>query len=215
MNAEDTLPYRNRVTPFGELEAPSARGLFMGNRGILHDDHGVLGPARWRHKNWIVCSLSFKGRKAAINPPGHYTQLFFCDEATAFAAGHRPCAECRRPDYQRYVQAWQRAHDLPHPPKAGEVDRSLHQARLTQDRGQARTVKRLADLPDGTIISLSKQPGEAWLVWQDHLHRWTHSGYSERRPITPDVEVVLLTPEPTVRTLEMGYTPVVHPSACR
>jgi hypothetical protein len=134
MIVEDTLPYRNRVTPFGGFEITPARGLFMGNRGILHDDHGNLGTAHWKHKNWIVCVLSFKGRKAKINGPGQYTQLFFCDEATAFAAGHRPCAECRRPDYRRYIQAWQRTHNLEAPPRAAEIDNLLHQARVAQDK---------------------------------------------------------------------------------
>jgi hypothetical protein len=211
VNNEGTLPYQNRVTPFSDFEITLARGLFMGNRGILHDDQGGLGPARWRHKTWIVCALSFKGRKAAINPPGHYTQLFFCDEATALSAGHRPCAECRRPDYQRYVQAWQRAHDLQSPPKAGEIDNALHQARLTPDKRQVRTHAKLADLPDGAFISLSEEPREAWLVWQDHLHRWTHEGYRDHRSITKNEQVTVLTPEPTVRVLAAGYMPVIRP----
>jgi hypothetical protein len=215
VNNEGTLPYQNRVTPFGEFEATSARGLCMGNRGILHDDQGGLGPARLRHKNWIVCALSFKGRKAAINPPGHYTQLFFCDEATALAAGHRPCAKCRRPDYRRYVQAWQRARDLQSPPEAGEIDNALHQARVTPHKRQVRTHAKLVDLPDGALISLSEHPGEAWLVWQDRLHRWTHEGYSEYQPMMPEAEVVVLTPEPTVSAFNAGYIPMVHPSAYR
>jgi hypothetical protein len=214
VKTEDALPYQNRITPFAEFESIPARGLFMGNRGILHDIYGALGPARWRHKNWIVCALSFEGRKATINPPAHYTQLFFCDEATAFAAGHRPCAECRRPDYQRYVQSWQKANGLQLPPKAGEIDDALHQARVTRDRRQVRTRAKLDDLPDGTFITIPEEPGQAWLVWQDCRHRWTHEGYSEHRPVLPEVEVVVVTPEPTVRTLKAGYTPEVHPSAC-
>jgi len=208
------MPYQNRVTPFGEFEATTARGLFMGNRGILHDDQGILGSARWRHKHWILCALSFKGRKARINAPGHYTQLFFCDEATAFAAGHRPCAECRRSDYRRYMQAWQSAHNLQGPPTAGEVDIALHRARVTQDKRQVRTHGRLGDLPDGTFVGLPDQPGKAWLVWRDHLHRWTHNGYVEVRPRIQELEIAILTPEPIVRVLRAGYVPEVHPSAC-
>lgn len=206
----------NRVTPFSEFEAASARGLFMGNRGILHDENGIVGSTRWRHKNWIVCALSFEGRKARINAPGHYTQLFFCDEATAFAAGHRPCAECRRADYLRFMSAWQRAYDLQSLPKAGEVDRALHQARLTPDKRQHKSVKRPGDLPDGAMVTLPEEPGSAWLLWEGDLHRWSHSGYTEHRSaVACGDQVIALTPEPTIRVLEAGYIPLAHPTVER
>src|SRR5688500_15168681 len=96
------MPLQNRVTPFGEIEAAPARGLFMGNRGILHDANQQLGRARWRHKSWVTCLLSFKDRRREVMAPRRYTELFFCDEAVALAAGHRPCAECRREDYERF-----------------------------------------------------------------------------------------------------------------
>lgn len=203
---------QNRVSPFGIFEDTPAKGLFMGNRGILHDENGVVGSARWRHKNWIVCALAFKNRRAAINAPGQYTQLFFCDEATAFAAGHRPCAECRRRDYLEYIRAWQRAYDLSTMPKAGEVDQTLHRARLTPDKRQMTALKGISDLPDGTMIVLPQEPETAWLIWQDGLHRWSHSGYTEHRPIPQGEQVLALTPEPTIRVLSAGYRPVVHPT---
>jgi hypothetical protein len=207
------LPRQNRVTPFGKFEATPARGLLMGNRGILHDDHGNIGSAQWRHKSWIVCALSFKNYKAAINPPGHYTQLFFCDEATAFAAGHRPCAECRRPDYRRYIEAWQAAYSRESPPRAGEMDALLHQARLGPNRQQVRVRRCINELPDGTVVVLPEESDAAWLIWKGDLHRWSHGGYTERRPAVGQDDVFALTPEPTIRVLSAGYVPVVHPTA--
>lgn len=207
------MPRQNRISPFGEFEATTARGLLMGNRGILHDEQGILGPARWRHKNWVTCALTFKNRRRTIMAPGQYTELFFCDEAVALAAGHRPCAECRRPDFVRYVTAWQAGHGVASPPKASEVDKVLHRARVTPDRRQVRTSARLSDLPDGTFISLPAEPTVAWLVWRGGLYRWSHEGYTERQPSLQDADVVVLTPEPTVRVLAAGYVPVIHPTA--
>ncbi|MGB8623555.1 MAG: hypothetical protein WCD16_12105, partial [Paracoccaceae bacterium] len=103
------MPLQNRVLPTGEIVVHPARADFMGNRGILHGGNRQLGTARWRHKTWITCLLSFKGRKRVPMTPGRYTELFFLDEAVALAAGHRPCAECRRADFLRYRDAWQAA----------------------------------------------------------------------------------------------------------
>jgi hypothetical protein len=207
------LPRQNRVTPFGEFEATSARGLLMGNRGILHDDQGRLGTARWQHKNWVACALSFKNRRRTIMAPGRYTELFFCDEPVSLAAGHRPCSECRREDFLRFMGAWQEAHGLSSGPlKTGEVDGALHQARVTRDKRQIRVPGHLGDLPDGTFVTLPDEEG-SWLVWRDHLHRWSHEGYHDHRPATEGQAVIVLTPEPTVRVLGAGYEPVVHPSA--
>lgn len=207
------MAYQNRVTPFGAIEASGARGTFMGNRGILHDANGVLGPARWRHKNWVICLLAFKDRKAKINRPGHYTQLFFCDEATALAAGHRPCAECRRSDYRRFTHAWQKACGLASAPTAKEIDDKLHRARLTEDKRQKRQAGVLGDLPDGTFVSFADEPEDAWLLWRGHLYRWTHEGYRERRPLVPGGMASVLTPEPTVQALRSGYVPTIHATA--
>ncbi len=103
------MPHQNRLTPFSTIEAVAARGTLMGNRGILHDEQGRLGKARWRHPHWVTCLLEFKGRWRPVMQPHAYTELFFLDEATAFAAGHRPCGECRRPDYLRFLDAWAKA----------------------------------------------------------------------------------------------------------
>jgi hypothetical protein len=207
-----SMPRQNRVTPFCEFEATPARGVFMGNRGILHDEQGRLGSARWRHKNWVACALSFKNRRRAIMAPGRYTELFFCDEAVALAAGHRPCAECRRPDFERYASAWQRAFGLAHPAKAREMDDELHRARVSGKR-QATFSAKLADLADGTFVSFPQEPGAAWLVWCGYLRRWSHEGYREARPVVLSDEVDVLTPEPTARVLAAGYALVVHATA--
>jgi len=138
--------------------------------------------------------------------------VFFCDEATALVAGHRPCGQCRPLDYRRYMNAWQQAYGLEAPPRAGEIDSTLHSARMTQDKTQIRTSGRLVDLPDGAIVSFPEESEAAWLIWQGSLHRWFHEGYGDRRPIVADEEVIVLTPEPTIRVLAAGYQPVLHSS---
>lgn len=204
------MPHQNRVTPFGEFEATPSRGLFMGNRGILHDAQGRLGAARWRHKNWIACTLSFKNRRRTIKAPGRYTELFFCDEGVALAAGHRPCAECRRADYERYAGAWQKAYGLANPPKAGDMDEALHRARVSRDKRRVSFAASIEDLPNGVFVCLPEEAGAAWLLWRDDLHRWSHEGYGEARPARSSSVGIVLTPEPNVHILRAGYAPVIH-----
>ncbi|WP_245639095.1 hypothetical protein [Rubellimicrobium mesophilum] len=122
------MTLQNRVLPTGQIVAIPIQGTFMGNRGILHRGDGTLGPARWRHPHWICCVLSFKDRHRPVMTPGHYTELFFHDEAVALAAGHRPCAECRRRDHLLFLEAWRLAHG--ERPKAAEIDRRLHATRV-------------------------------------------------------------------------------------
>jgi hypothetical protein len=206
------VPLQNRVTPFGEIEAAPARGLFMGNRGILHDEHRRLGRARWRHNNWVTCLLAFKNRRREVMAPGRYTELFFCDEAVALAAGHRPCAECRREDYERFKQAWRRGSDLPPNASlpAAKLDAVLHRARVRRDRSQVCFESRLEELPEGAFVSLADRQG-AWLLKGSALHRWSHDGYQEREDAREiGGPVMVLTPEPTVRALRAGYQPMLH-----
>lgn len=204
------MPRQNRVSPFGSIEATAARGLLTGNRGILHDAAGRLGTARWRHPHWIACRLDFKDVRRQVMAPGAWTELFFLDEATALAAGHRPCAYCRREDFRRFAAAWGHAHDLAAPPRAPEIDRALHLARVEpRSRRQRRFAALARDLPDGSIVALS---GEAWLVLGSGLRRWTHQGYDRRAPL-PDAPAEVLTPAPTVAVLRAGYRPMLHPSA--
>jgi hypothetical protein len=210
------MPLQNRVTPFGEIEALPARGAWMGNRGgCLHDRQRRLGAARWRSRRWIVCALNFKGRHRTVMSPGRYTELFFADEATALAAGHRPCAECRREAYRRFVAAITKgmaAAGLPPPDSADTLDQLLHESRL-EGRRQRRQIRRLDRLPSGAMIELPGQPGTAWLVHASALLEWRPDGYGERRQRPSAIDVVVLTPSVSLGALEAGYAPALHPSS--
>src|SRR5215469_2431042 len=180
------MPLQNRVTPFGEIVAVAGRGLMMGNRGILHDDQRrIIRFAQVRR--WIACRTEFRGRKRTVMKPRSYTELFFLDGATALAAGHRPCAECRHEDYQRFRMLWERCHGGP--TGADQMD-----LRLERDRLASRRTKRLyradiATLPDGTYIVVD---GDAWLLWGDAMHKWSAEGYMvrQRRKRRGDVDVI-------------------------
>jgi hypothetical protein len=206
------MPRPNRVTPFGEIVACPERGTFMGNRGILHDNQGNLTVKRWTHSHWVTCVLEFKGRRHPIMAPGHYTELFFLDEATALAAGHRPCGECRRSDYNRFKALWLEANpsliDEPSP-RIGVVDRILHRERVNSySRRQVTFQAALADLPNGTFVTLDDSR-TACLVWDDDLRVWSPQGYLHRIRRPPGAKVTVLTPRSIVNTLAAGYVPQV------
>jgi hypothetical protein len=206
------MPRQNRATPFGTIEATDARGMLMGNRGILHDDAGRLGTARWRHPSWVACRLAHRGVRRAIMAPGTYTELFFLDEATAFAAGHRPCAQCRREDHHRFVAAWAAAHGAW--VDASSVDRALHAARVDSRSRRQKTWRAFpGELPVGVFVAFPDRPGEAWLNRGDALCRWDHHGYSALRPVAREAAVIVLTPKPIVGVFAAGYVPGLHPSA--
>ena len=198
------MPLQNRVDPFGNLVADPARGTLMGNRGgRLHDPiTKELGRRRWTSKVWIACRLDFGGRNRQVWG-GSYTELFFCDEVTALAAGHRPCFECRRVDHIAYGKAL-RAAGLP-VSKAAAMDALLHRERLA-----ARPRVPTDDLPDGTMISLDGSDSFALRGAQALL--WTPAGYGPARPRTPG-RALLLTPPTSVAALAAGYRPAWHPSA--
>ncbi|HMR33927.1 MAG TPA: hypothetical protein PKA13_21735 [Geminicoccaceae bacterium] len=205
------MPLQNRVSPFGTIEAVAARGLLTGNRGILHDAARRLGRARWRHKSWIACRLDFGTVRRVPMSPGSWTELFFLDEAVALAAGHRPCAYCRRADFGRFAQAFCAGLGLSGAPRAEEIDRVLHAARIEPGSRVQRTFEADgAALPDGCFVGLGE--GEAWLVSRPFLLRWTHHGYDARAGV-PDGAVRVLTPAPTVAALRAGYRPMLHASA--
>lgn len=200
------MPLQNRVLPTGEIVADPARGDFMGNRGILHDEHRRLGPARWRHRNWIVCATAFRGRRRTPMTPGSYTELFFLDEAVALAAGHRPCAECRREAWLAYRAAWVAA-GLPGR-RAAEIDRRLHAARVGRDRRQTVHAADAAALPAGVFVMIGGTPS---LLAAGAAHPFAPGGYGPAVP-RPSGTVTVLTPAPTVAVLRAGYRPALHRS---
>jgi hypothetical protein len=209
------VPLQNRVTPTGEIVADPARGTLMGNRGILHDASRRLGAARWRHHHWISCRLRFKGRRRAVMAPRRYTELFFLDEATALAAGHRPCFECRREEFRAFQMAWRRAFGA-RDSSAAAMDRELHRARVEPRTGsQIRFEARLDDLPDGAFVLLDEAPSTPVLVLADRLLPWRAAGYVSWRGRPAAVGCRVLTPAPAVAVLRAGYVPALHPSAAR
>jgi hypothetical protein len=196
------MPHRNRVTPFGEIVALPERGTLMGNRGVLLGDDGTH-RRDWQVRRWIACRLEFKGRRRAIRQPRRWTELFFLDEATALAAGHRPCAECRREDYRRWQAYWP-GHDT----SADEMDLVLHADRL--DGRTKRTHKAaLGDLPDGVLVDR----GGAFLIWQGALRPWSPRGYGPPELARAAERVTVLTPHATVAAIARGYAVSAHPSA--
>lgn len=201
------MTLQNRVQPTGEVLAIPARGTLMGNRGILHDDHQRLGVARWRHPHWISCELTFRGRHRKVMSPRAYTELFFLDEVTAMAAGHRVCAECRRVDYDAFRAAWGQAFGAQ--VKAGEMDRVLHAARVTRRRQQVRHEAPADGLPAGTMV-LSE--GRTHAIRDGALLEYTPEGYT-RKLTLPHGPVTVLTPAPLVAVLAAGYRPRWHESA--
>jgi hypothetical protein len=203
------MPLQNRVTPFGDLSASPARGTFMGNRGgRFHTDAKTLTARRWASPQWICCVLDFKGRQRDVWGR-YYTELFFLDEPTALAAGHRPCFECRRKEAQAFAASWQQALRLPAPPKAGEMDDVLHAQRL-QGRAKRLHRRNIEALPDGAFVALEEG---AFAVRGGALLRWTPDGYATRRRRPRGVAVDVLTPPAILTVLSVGYRPDWHPSA--
>jgi hypothetical protein len=200
------MPQRNRVTPFGDIVALPGRGLLMGNRGVLHDaERRIVRLAEGRR--WIACRTEFRGRRRTIMRPGSYTELFFLDEATALAAGHRPCAECRHADYERFKSAWSSCHGGP--ANAEAIDRQLHRDRLKGGTTKRTYRAELAALPNGAYVALGET---AWLVWDDELLAWSSDAYRHRERRPRRGRVTVLTPRTIVDTIAAGYRPAIHPS---
>jgi hypothetical protein len=203
---------QNRVTPLGELVVTPERGLVYGNRGCLHDQAGRI-RRQYDGRRWIACRLEFRGRRRTpLMVPGSFTELFFLDEATALAAGHRPCAQCRRADYERLTDIWAELHPDQH--GADAIDAQLHPERI-----DARTRRRLfhhapiEELPDGAFVLRDERP---YLVRGAELLRWTPAGYTIRAPRAPQEQATVITPHSFVAMLAAGWSPSVpllHPSA--
>lgn len=202
------MTLRNRVRPDGEIVADPGRGLMMGNRGCLHGQGRDLGITRWRSKLWICCVLEWKGVRRDPMPPGRWTALFFTDEATALAAGHRPCAYCRRGDYVAFAEAWRAARGLAARPRAVEMDAVLHAERVvSRTRRKVTRPGRVAELPDGVMV---RAGGVCGLVTGGRMVPWSFAGYGA--PVAAGT-VEVLTPPSIVAAVAAGYRPLVHPTA--
>lgn len=206
------MPLQNRVDPYGKLHAVPDRGAWIGNRGVLHDESKRI-VAPWRLKRWITCTLRFKDRHRVVFAPRRWSELFFLDEATAFAAGHRPCAECRRDRFNEFRRAWLSANaDLleDESSRIEEIDKVLHAERALRGGGKQTHTAQLHTLPSGTFVEYQHVPH---LIWSGRLWPWTFSGYAA--PITARAtEVAVLTPKSIVRVFQSGLMlPQVHRSA--
>ena len=208
-------PMRNRVTPWGDIVAIEQRGAWLGNRGILHEGTDVV---RFHRSDlWIICRLQFRDWRLPQWQPGHFTVLYFYDEAVALAAGHRPCALCRRADYNAFRSAWVAgagqagARRVPAVPLAKEMDRQLHQERIVRGTHRRRLhPMRWPELPEASFVAVDGKP---CLLLGDSLRPWSPQGYLDPlpRPRTGTAEVI--TPPSTVAALRGGYRPQVDPAA--
>jgi hypothetical protein len=203
------MPLQNRVTPTGDVIATPERGLFVGNRGIIHDPATkTLLRKRWSCPAWLTCVLQFRGRRRKVMERRSWTELFFLDEATAFAAGHRPCFYCRRDDANRFRAAWEKGNRTSEL-LAPEMDAALHRERLEGNKKRLHPLPLpLEKLPDGAMVQAGD---DSFLIAQGRAFRWSPAGYTkaERMPR----EAKLLTPPSTLRAFAAGYRVVLHPSA--
>ena len=202
------MPLQNRVTPTGDIVATHARGLFTGNRGIIHEPATrTLLKRRWSTPAWLTCVLEFRGRRREVMATRSWTELFFLDEATALAAGHRPCFFCRREDANRFRAAWEQGNGATSV-HATDIDRALHAERLDHGKKRLHPLPMpLTALPDGTMVL---RGADSYLIANGKTFLWSPAGY-RAADIAGD-DALLLTPPSTVRALAAGYRPVLHPS---
>jgi hypothetical protein len=205
------MPLQNRVTPTGEIIATPHRGLFTGNRGIIHDpDTKTLLSKRWASPAWLTCVCEFRGRRREVMGGRSWTELFFLDEATAFAAGHRPCFFCRRDDALRFRAAWEAGNGVTHV-SAPDIDAVLHRERLAGGKKRLHALPApIGRLPDGAMVALD---GESYAIAKGQMLRWSFDGY--HRTSMDAGAAMLLTPPSTLRALQSGYRAMLHPSADR
>jgi hypothetical protein len=203
------MPLQNRVTPTGDIVAVPDRGLFTGNRGIIHDPATkTLLKKRWSSPAWITCLCAFRGWRRPVMGRRSWTELFFLDEATAFAAGHRPCFFCRRDDANRFRSCWEEGNGVKNI-RAREIDAVLHRERLDHGRKRLHPLPApAAQLPDGAMV---QQGEESFLIVRGRALRWSMAGY--RKADGEIGDSMLLTPPSTLRALGAGYRPALHPSA--
>lgn len=204
------MPLQNRVTPEGDIVATPARGTIYGNRGgCFHRLDQTLLDRRYASKQWICCVLAFKGRRRKLRQPGLFTELFFLDEATAFASGHRPCFECRREDAVRYAELWNKVEGQPGRATAPAMDDVLHRERIDGQRNKVSYRTRLADVASGAMV---RHAGQSCLIHNGALRPWSFEGYGAPIKTSPAIQVDVLTPRQTVAILALGFQPKLHPS---
>ncbi|WP_421591552.1 hypothetical protein [Shinella sp. M27] len=202
----------NRVTPFGRLEASVSRGAFLGNRGDLHAADGSIRKS-YAVKFWICCTLEeTNGQRVTFDKRGHYTPLFFWDEAVAMSAGHRPCGQCRKPAFHAFKQAFNRVKRFPddHFMSVKQIDTEIHACRLDEHKRQRRYRASATELPSGTFVAFDAEPETAFLLWDGLAYSWSHSGYAEPVGIDSSTQVDVLTPRILVEVLRAGYLPSVR-----
>jgi hypothetical protein len=207
---------QNRVDPWGRLHAVRAKGMLMGNRGILHDASKRV-VRQWARKAWVACELHYKDiRRPELFGKGTYSELFFLDEATSFSAGHRPCAYCRRERFNQFKAAWTAVNgrDLPMAnPSIDHIDRRLHAERAARGGRKVSFQAKLDSLPSGTFVEVADS---AFLLWKGRLRRWSFEGYREDLGSRPESKsLTVLTPRSVVRMFATGFVPQVDPSAER
>jgi len=204
----ELIMLQNRVDPQGNIIKTSARGAWLGNRGQLHGSgKTILRP--FKHQAWIICLLEFKGRHREVMSPNLWTELFFLDEATAFAAGHRPCFECRRDDANRFKAAWLNGN-----PRFGfdsktpiaKIDQVMHEERIAKNGNKVTFKATMEDLPNGTFIELDGRP---YILADNHVHLWTPAGYDKKQQLPKAAQVTVLTPQSTVNAFRAGYKPQI------
>jgi hypothetical protein len=199
---------QNRVNPFGELVRTPVRGNWMGNRGLLHNDkQEIIRP--FKLTAWITCRLEFNNRKRKVMSPRRYTELFFLDEATAFAAGHRPCFECRRAEFNVFKSLWLKGNPeygftLKTP--IGEIDRILQRERINEKRAKVTFEENIDQIPEGSFVQIS---GKAFLITGGLLHQWSSKGYSWGIALPKTDKLIMLTPRSIINTFRAGYLPQI------
>jgi hypothetical protein len=197
---------QNRVNPKGEIVKTEARGTMMGNRGVIHDvNKNIIRP--YKHKAWITCVLQFKGKHRVVMLPDRWTELFFLDEATAFAAGHRPCCECRRGNFDQFKSYWIKGNpQYGFEPKVPirEIDAIIHEERIGKDRGKITYEEKVKNLPYGTFIVIAD---DFFLLAKDLLYKWSSFGYEPGIPFSKAEKVKVLTPRSIVNAFRAGYRP--------
>jgi hypothetical protein len=202
------MPLQNRVSPIGSIVSVSSKGTLMGNRGILHNENKEIKSLS-KHKCWVTCKLEFKGRKRELMAPNKYTELFFLDEATAFAAGHRPCGECRRDRYKEFKSKWLEANfDLLNGEKdsIGNIDKIVHKERIYKNE-KVTYSENIDKLPNGTMIKIDEK---IYVIWDNSLYLWSFDGYEKSNLNIRNELVKVLTPFSYVRMFEKGFIPFLH-----